>query len=157
MVDLSMLPFFLIGIFCAFVAAWGLLFAAVPRVFDKNAMQFWIGPKPLNISFRRWKVWHQVSLDEIHALQLVSEYCHSDDVSSWHDKRYVSYELNLVLEDGERINVVDHSKRGKRAKRERESRLGIVNHGPRGNIAPRCTLKPLQATTPLGDTLTSWS
>jgi hypothetical protein len=45
------------------------------------------------------------ALGEIHALQLISEHCTSDNSS------YYSYELNLVLADGRRINVVDHGNR----------------------------------------------
>jgi hypothetical protein len=41
-------------------------------------------------------------LNSIHALQLIKEYCRKKDSS------YYSYELNLVLESGQRINVVDH-------------------------------------------------
>ena len=41
-------------------------------------------------------------LSSIHALQLLSEFV-SGSKSSYH-----SYELNLVLNDGSRINVVDH-------------------------------------------------
>ena len=43
-------------------------------------------------------------LEEIHALQLVSELCHTKNRS------YYSYELNLVLRDGQRINAVDHGR-----------------------------------------------
>ncbi|MDP6491172.1 MAG: hypothetical protein QGG69_05335 [Kiritimatiellia bacterium] len=39
--------------------------------------------------------------------QLLSEYCRSDKSS------YYSYELNLVLQDGSRINVVDHGNKTK--------------------------------------------
>ncbi len=46
-------------------------------------------------------------IEQIHALQLISEYCRSDKNS------YYSYELNLILEDGKRINVVDHGNLGK--------------------------------------------
>ena len=41
-------------------------------------------------------------LSAIHALQLVSEHVRGNKSSYW------SYELNLVLGDGSRINVVDH-------------------------------------------------
>lgn len=41
-------------------------------------------------------------LDDICAIQLISEYCSGDDSS------YYSYELNLVLKDASRINVIDH-------------------------------------------------
>ncbi len=37
----------------------------------------------------------------MHALQLISEYVSGKS-------SYYSYELNLVLDDGSRINVVDH-------------------------------------------------
>jgi len=46
-------------------------------------------------------------LEDIHALQLISEYCGGNDGS------YYSYELNLVLENGKRINVVDHGNKNK--------------------------------------------
>lgn len=41
-------------------------------------------------------------LNRVHAIQIVSEYCRGDKSS------YTSYEINLVLGDGERVNVVDH-------------------------------------------------
>ena len=41
-------------------------------------------------------------LSSIHALQLLSEFISGSKNS------YYSYELNLVLHDGSRINVVDH-------------------------------------------------
>lgn len=44
-------------------------------------------------------------LKKVHALQLISEYVRGDKSS------YYSYELNLVLKDGERINVIDHGDR----------------------------------------------
>jgi hypothetical protein len=46
-------------------------------------------------------------LEEIHALQLVAENCRSDNDT------YRSYELNLILKDGKRINVVDHGNESK--------------------------------------------
>ena len=41
-------------------------------------------------------------LKDIYALQIVREYCKGNKSS------YYSYELNLVLNNGERINLVDH-------------------------------------------------
>ena len=43
-----------------------------------------------------------VPLSEIHALQVLSEYCRGNKSS------YTSYELNLVLHDASRINIMDH-------------------------------------------------
>ena len=73
----------------------------------------WRGTQPIVFDRARgmhWKGWRTpasatggvVALDEIHALQVVSERC------SGHRKGYFSYELNIVLSDGQRINVVDH-------------------------------------------------
>jgi hypothetical protein len=48
-------------------------------------------------------------LSDIHAIQLLQEYV-STSSSSGSSSRYYSYELNLVLKDGNRLNVVDHGK-----------------------------------------------
>ena len=45
-------------------------------------------------------------LNEVHAIQLVSEYCMGSNRS------YESYEMNLILKSGERFNVTDHSSLG---------------------------------------------
>ncbi len=45
---------------------------------------------------------NHTKLNRIHAIQLISEFCSGDK------SRYYSYELNLVLEDGSRLNVIDH-------------------------------------------------
>jgi hypothetical protein len=73
-----------------------------PIVFDKRKGRFWKGRKALQRTYERKAQATSVFLDEIHALQLISEYCQSDKRS------YCSHELNLVLKDGRRINVVDH-------------------------------------------------
>ena len=86
----------------AFNGAWlaslfGLPFAAagafviLPQsiLFDGSSRQF---------STRK----RQVAFSAIHAVQVVKEHVSGEDSNFW------SYELNLVLKDGERINVVDH-------------------------------------------------
>jgi hypothetical protein len=97
-----------------FVHLFGLLFAtaggvmyyymSTPRVFDKWAGLYWKGhkqPKGIyDISTKK----NSSRISDIHAIQLLSEYV-SGDKSSYH-----SYEINLVLKNGERINVVDHGK-----------------------------------------------
>lgn len=72
--------------------------------FDKNIGFYWKGHAN---SFRG----HQITtsqksckLDRIHAVQLLRKKCTSDDGS------YYSYELNLILKDGQRLNVIDHGK-----------------------------------------------
>ena len=76
-------------------------FGAAPFVFDKRRRVFWEGWKaPREVTDR-------TALKDIHALQIISEYCFGQYAS------YYSYELNLVLKDGRRINVVDHANQGK--------------------------------------------
>ena len=72
----------------------------VPRTFDQMEGCYWKGkgrPHHLNN-----KIKDKCELKEIYAIQLISEYCSGDKSS------YYSYELNLVLKDGERINITDH-------------------------------------------------
>lgn len=79
---------------------------AKPIVFDKMQGFYWKG----------WKAPERYSgtelpkdaarLEDIHAIQLISEYIRGDKNS------YYSYELNLVTKKGDRLNVVDHGKKG---------------------------------------------
>jgi hypothetical protein len=92
----------LIGL--VFVIAGGCMFYfdTSPIVFDKYKGSFWKGRKaPDEVSDRK-EIKYFTELENIHALQLVSEYCHGNKSS------YYSYELNLILKNGSRINVVDH-------------------------------------------------
>ncbi|MCG8519974.1 MAG: hypothetical protein MI794_18470 [Pseudomonadales bacterium] len=85
------------------VVMWWL--AGQRRVFDLTQGYYWrgkgrvTGPEALN------KQKDVVALAEIRALQLLEERVHSDDAS------YYSFELNLVLAGGRRINVIDHGSR----------------------------------------------
>ena len=81
-----------------------LYFAGKPRIFDKRAGYYWKGwgkSKLVNRGAMKASP-NAVPLEDIHALQIVCEYCSSDDSS------YYSYELNLVLQDASRVNVTDH-------------------------------------------------
>ena len=50
-----------------------------------------------------------MSFNEIYAVQLISENVYSEDKSGYRRVyRFTSYELNLVLKNQERINIVDH-------------------------------------------------
>ncbi len=88
----------------AFAAAGGGLLwtGAAPIVFDTRRGEFWRGRvAPSEVADpSRLKAW--ADLGRIHALQIVSEHCRGNDSS------YYSYELNVVLEDGSRLNVIDH-------------------------------------------------
>ncbi len=98
-----------------FLPLFGLVFGSVgffmlrsamtPRVFDLAQGYYCRSRKKPEHAFDPSKIKDHVRLKEIHALQLISEYVSGDKSS------YYSYELNLVLKDGSRINVIDHGKR----------------------------------------------
>lgn len=96
-----------VGLIFAITGIFLLYFGATPVVFDKIHGAFWKGrktPEPV-VDSRPLK--RYCELHRIHALQLISEYVRGNKNS------YYSYELNLVLEDGSRINVVDHGNKNR--------------------------------------------
>ncbi len=90
------------GLIFFLAGGWMLYSFTKPIVFDKRSKYFWKGRKSPEQVFNKKDLKSFVKLENIYAIQLISEYCSGDKSS------YYSYELNLVLEDGERINVVDH-------------------------------------------------
>ena len=73
-----------------------------PIVFDRRAGFFWRGRTAPHETFNRDEIKDHAELDQIHALQILSEYIRGNKSS------YYSYEINLVLKDGRRVHVVDH-------------------------------------------------
>lgn len=71
-------------------------------VFDRSEGWYWKGPTPPSdtTAFRRGK--NACQLAEIHALQILSEVIRPPQQGS-----FTSWELNLVLTDGTRLDVVD--------------------------------------------------
>jgi len=69
-------------------------------VFDKKVGHFWIGESDINTKDSNDEN-HSILLSQIHALQLLSDY-----ISKVDDSGYYNYELNLVLKDGSRKNVI---------------------------------------------------
>ena len=105
--DIEMMMPILFGLLFFTVGALMLYFAAAPAVFDKASGYFWKGRKaPQDVSDPR-ALKNVVQIGQIHALQLLAEYVRGSKSS------YYSYELNLVLEDGKRLNVVDHGNQTK--------------------------------------------
>jgi hypothetical protein len=92
----------LAGIGFSAVGAVLLYFGTAPVVFDKSRGFFWKGRKARGGVYHSDSLKHFAGLEDIHALQLISEYCRGRKSS------YYSYELNLVLRDSRRINVMDH-------------------------------------------------
>ncbi len=92
----------LVGVVFTIVGGCMFYFGTNPVVFDKLSSYFWKGRQDPKETFDEISQKSSTGLGQIHALQLISEYCRGDKSS------YYSYELNLVLEDSRRINVVDH-------------------------------------------------
>jgi hypothetical protein len=96
--------FFPIGLGVVFWMAGAFMFhhSCTPIVFDLSRGYFYKGRKKPEQMVDPSKLKHYASLKRVHALQIISEFCKSKNSS------YYSYELNLVLDDGTRINVIDH-------------------------------------------------
>jgi hypothetical protein len=78
-------------------------------VFDTRNEIFWKGnsPNEMVLGDERPLV---IKIEDIHALQIISEYC-EDKYSRARDSSpsFYSYELNVVLNNGSRENVIDHA------------------------------------------------
>ncbi len=92
----------LVGVVFAVVGACLYRFGTTPRIFDRSLARFWRGRKEPTMMDVGPPTDSSTPLSSIHALQLLSEFVSGSKSS------YTSYELNLVLNDGRRINVVDH-------------------------------------------------
>lgn len=73
-----------------------------PRIFDKQQGLYYATYQFKLHKSRRQQTKDYLSLKSIVAIQIIGEYVQSDDGS------YKSFELNLVLDDASRRNVVDH-------------------------------------------------
>jgi hypothetical protein len=94
-----------------FMSLFGLVFVAIglgiywfsstPRVFDKDSGFYWKGRTDPNLMINP-EYQNCTKLSDIHAVQIISEWVSGNKSS------YTSYEFNLILKDGKRINAVDH-------------------------------------------------
>ena len=101
-VDL-LIPVAIGTVFCSVGIFMNRTFTA-PVTFDLDSGYFWKGRKNPSTTFDiESSIKEYALIRDIHALQIISEYCSGGKNSS-----YYSYELNLVLKDGTRKNVVDH-------------------------------------------------
>lgn len=87
------------GLLFLIVGCCTFYFGTTPIVFDKQIGYFW---KCRSEIFIEAVAKNYVRLEKIRALQLLSKYFRDSDGS------YYSYELNLVLDNGDRMNVVVH-------------------------------------------------
>jgi len=92
----------LFGFIFAAIGGSLLYFGTKPIVFEKSNGYFWKGRKNPETVYNINEIKDCVKLKDIHALQIISEFVRSSKSS------YYSYELNLVLNDASRINVIDH-------------------------------------------------
>lgn len=84
---------------------YGMWLATFRIVFDKRSGLFWKGRRQPAGDFEETGLCETADLVNIHAVQLISKTC------SGRKGPVLRYELNLVLEEGHRINVFDHSSR----------------------------------------------
>lgn len=79
-------------------------------VFDKYSGQFWAGRKPTNELSKRKENQYFAKFEDIHAIQLVSEFHPAirRTLTKEGSAAYHSYQVNLVLKNGNRLNVVNH-------------------------------------------------
>ncbi|MBU0482065.1 MAG: hypothetical protein KKG47_13285 [Proteobacteria bacterium] len=76
--------------------------ATAPIIFDRRRKYFWKGRQDPAKMIEKKGARLFATFGDIHALQILSEFCRGQKTS------YYSYELNLVLKNSERINVIDH-------------------------------------------------
>jgi hypothetical protein len=99
----SLLPL-VFGLIFALIGALLLYFGTKPIVFDKTFGYYWKSRKEPAQTYDQSVKKTSAPLSNVHALQIISEYVSSSKSS------YYSYELNLVLKDGSRLNVIDHGR-----------------------------------------------
>lgn len=101
----------LIGMLFVVMGGLILLTSSKRGVFDLSLGGYWRGANHLNSPQALTEQPEWAWLQEIKALQLVGELVARNRKDEGRRRYFVSYELNLVLGDGSRINVMDHSDR----------------------------------------------
>ena len=91
----------LLGLIFMVLGAYMFLTGTAPIVFEKGRGVFWKGRKGPDEAMDSRKAADFVRLDTVHAVQLIAEYISGKN-------SYYSYELNLVLKDGNRVSIIDH-------------------------------------------------
>lgn len=101
-IDMGIIIGLLLGLIFASIGGYMFYSQMRPIVFDKQAGFLWKGRKPQ--MFTNEPTARYVWLELIHALQIIAEYVSGKN-------SFYSFELNLVLQNGNRINVIDHGNR----------------------------------------------
>ncbi|MCK5492810.1 MAG: hypothetical protein KAJ14_06850 [Candidatus Omnitrophica bacterium] len=97
----SIFPIF-IGLIFFLIGGCLFYFGNRPIIFNKMSGHFWKGDQDPKQIIDKSKIKHYCKLSDIHALQIISEYCRGNKSS------FYSYELNLVLTSAKRLNIIDH-------------------------------------------------
>lgn len=92
----------LFGLIFTSVGGWMFYSYAKPVIFDKAKGMYWKDWKAPTRYLAEGNEDDSSRISNIYALQIIPELVRSDN------KSYVSYELNLIMRDGSRMNVVDH-------------------------------------------------
>jgi hypothetical protein len=90
------------GVVFALVGGGLLRYSTTPTVFDTAHGYFCRSRKRPELMMDPTQLKRYAPLNRVHALQIIAELCRNKNSS------YYSYELNLVLNDGSRVHVVDH-------------------------------------------------
>jgi len=96
-----------VGAFVAGVGSVLYYFGNKKIVLDKNLMAMWRGKVDAAKMINPQDVEGYFSLKKVHAVQLIKEYIRDIDHNG---HSYYSHELNLIFDDGKRVNIVDHAK-----------------------------------------------
>jgi len=76
---------------------------------DNKLPAFWMGKLDANAIINKNSLEAYASLKELHALQVIKEFLPDNSSNEgWRRKGLTSYEINLVMNDGSRINILDH-------------------------------------------------
>lgn len=102
---LILLLFPLGGVLLAFVGIRQYRWVCQPRVFDLQANRYWRGKRPSDFGTPEDDA-NAAPLDQVHAVQILGELVRGTKATDFRD--FHSYEINLVLHDATRVNVVDH-------------------------------------------------
>lgn len=96
--------YFLLLFSLVFMAAAYFMYRSMgtPIVLDRTMGVIWKGKKPPKFTGDQSASSEVIYTNDVHAIQVISEWIRSDKNS------YSSYEINLVLKDATRFNLVDH-------------------------------------------------
>ncbi len=106
--------YFIIATVCFAFPIYFYKFVNNYKVFDLGFGCYWVGGKKPKFSGRVTKKNRITYLDKVHAIQILSELVpttHNRTLLDIKNQSYFSYELNLVLKNGSRVNVLDHDRK----------------------------------------------